>query len=73
MIDAAPPVISLSGYVALREELLDQMSVPLPTFGMGEVQEPPDSEVPRMRRHKVEEAGFNLGVAEGSKRRDLGW
>jgi hypothetical protein len=73
MIDATPSLISLGRCVALGEEFLDQMSVPLAALGVGEVQELPHSEIPGMRCHKVEETGFNFGVTEGSKGSELGW
>ena len=71
MIDATPPPVSLRGRVALREEFLDEVGVPLAAFGMREVQELPHSEVPGMRRHKVKKARFSFGVAEGSNRGEL--
>jgi hypothetical protein len=73
MIDATPPTVSLCGRVAIRKEFFDEVSVPLAAFGMSEVQELPHSEVPGMRRHKVKKTGFNFGVAEGSKRSEVGW
>jgi hypothetical protein len=71
MINTTPPAVSLGGSVAMREEFLDEMSVPPAAFGMGKVQELPNPEVPGMRRHKVKETGFNFGVTEGSKRSEL--
>jgi hypothetical protein len=73
MINTTPPAVSLGRSVAMREEFLDEMSVPLAAFGMGKVEELPHREVPGMRRHKVEKTGFNFGVPEGSKRSELGW
>ena len=59
--------------MALREEFLDEMSVPLAAFGVSKVQELPNREVPGMRRHKVKETGFDLGITEGSKCCELVW
>jgi hypothetical protein len=72
MVDATPATISLGGRVALREELLDEVRVPLAALGVGEVQELPHSEVPGMRCHKVEKMGFDFGVTERSERSELG-
>lgn len=73
MIDAASPAVSLGCRIALREEFFDEVGVPLAAFGMSEIQELPNREVPGMRCHKVKKTGFNLCVAEGPKRSELCW
>lgn len=71
MIDAASPAVSLGSRVAFREQLLNELGVPFAALCVSEVQELPHGEVPGMRRHKVEERGFDFGVTEGSKRSEL--
>ena len=49
------------------KQLPDQTGIALAALGMGKLEELPDREVARMRRHKVEKPGFYFGVAEGAK------